>query len=413
MLYRRGKKGIWYYSFEFGGKRIHESSKSTSKTVAREAERSRWRQLELTYNQITKRALPPSFERAAGDWSEAAKPHLADRTRAIYGDAVRLHLKPALGSLLLCDIDADRIASYQARRKAENASARTVNKELQVLRMILKKYKLWANLQDDVDFESESEGIGKALSREDEARLLELCAPNPLLHTVVTLALNTALRKSEIRLLRWCQIDLFQRALIVGKSKTEGGSGRPIPLNVLAYAALVKWAGRFPESKPEDYVFPACEDARIDTQHPGQSNIDLSRPIKSWRTAWRTATRSIQCPKCGQRQRPAESCCNPECKGDISDLKNPLAGLRFHDLRHTCITKLAEGQASEQTIMAIAGHVSRKMLEHYSHIRMEAKRAALDAIAQAPNPAIFGAGSHQNPHQVEEGQNQQVANSLN
>jgi len=32
--------------------------------------------------------------------------------------------------------------------------------------------------------------------------------------------------------------------------------------------------------------------------------------------------------------------------------------------------------------MAIAGHVSRKMLEHYSHIRMEAKRSALDAIAQ-------------------------------
>jgi hypothetical protein len=60
--------------------------------------------------------------------------------------------------------------------------------------------------------------------------------------------------------------------------------------------------------------------------------------------------------------------------------------IRFHDLRHTCITKLAESVTSDQTIMAIAGHVSRKMLEHYSHIRMEAKRIALDAIAaeQAP-----------------------------
>ena len=413
MLYKRGKKGIWYYSFELGGKRVHETSKSTSKTVAREAERSRRRQLELTYNQITKRTLPPSFERAADDWGEAANPHLAERTRAIYGDAVRLHLKPALGSLLLCDIDAARIASYQATRKADKASARTLNKELQVLRMILKRYKLWANLQGDVKFERERDEVGKALSTDDEARLLEACAPNPLLRTVVTLALNTALRKSEIRLLRWSQVDLFKRTLTVGKSKTEGGSGRPIPLNVLAYAALVKWAGRFPESKTDDYVFPACEDARIDTQHPGQSKIDLSRPIKSWRTAWRTATRSIECTKCGQGQRPAKLCCNPECKVDISGLKNPLAGLRFHDLRHTCITKLAEGQASEQTIMAIAGHVSRKMLEHYSHIRMEAKRAALDAIARVPNPATFGAGSHQNPHQVEEGQNQQVANSLN
>jgi integrase len=60
------------------------------------------------------------------------------------------------------------------------------------------------------------------------------------------------------------------------------------------------------------------------------------------------------------------------------------AGLqvRFHDLRHTCITKLAESQASEQTLMAISGHVSRSMIEYYSHIRMEAKRTALDAIAK-------------------------------
>ena len=62
-------------------------------------------------------------------------------------------------------------------------------------------------------------------------------------------------------------------------------------------------------------------------------------------------------------------------------LKSPLAGLRFHDLRHTAITKLAESQASDQTIMAIAGHVSQQMLEHYSHIRLAAKRTALDSIS--------------------------------
>ena len=389
MLYKRGKKGIWYYSFEFGGRHVHESSKSTSKTVGRDAERSRRRELEESWNKITKRTLPPSFERAADDWFEAAKPHLAERTEAIYGDAVRLHLKPALGSLLLCDIDAGRIASYQAKRKAEKASARTLNKELQVLRMVLKRHKLWANLQGDVKFEREQDEVGKALSREDEARLLEACKPNPLLDTVVTLDLNTALRKKELRLLRWNQIDLFKRTLTVGKSKTKAGSGRPIPLNPPAYAALVRWAGRFPESKPEHFVFPACEDARIDTAKPDTSKIDPSQPTKGWRTAWRTATRSIECPKCGQRQNPGASCRNPECKADISGLKNPLAGLRFHDLRHTCITKLSEGQASEQTIMAIAGHVSRRMLERYSHVRMEAKRKAVETLAASTKTAGY------------------------
>ncbi len=356
--------GIWWIRFRFGGRMIHCPSRGTSKTVAREAEKQRRRQLEETWNQITRRSLPPTFEKAAHSWLEVAKPHLSERTKAIYGDAVRLHLKPALGSLLLCDIDAPRIASYRALCKSEKASARTLNKELQVLRQILEKYKLWANLQGDVKFERERDEVGKALLRDDEARLLEACAPNPLLHTVVTLALNTALRKSEIRLLRWNQVDFFNRRLTVGKSKTEGGSGRPISINALAYAALVKWAGPFPESKPEHYVFPACEDARIGTQHPGQSKIDPSRPIKSWRTAWRTATRTVKCPKSGQRQYSAESYGNPECMADISDLRSPLAGLRFHDLRHPCITKLAEGQASEQTIMAISGHVSRMMLEH-------------------------------------------------
>jgi len=30
--------------------------------------------------------------------------------------------------------------------------------------------------------------------------------------------------------------------------------------------------------------------------------------------------------------------------------------------------------------MSIAGHVSREMLDHYSHIRLEAKRRALKAL---------------------------------
>jgi integrase len=63
-------------------------------------------------------------------------------------------------------------------------------------------------------------------------------------------------------------------------------------------------------------------------------------------------------------------------------LKRAGLQIRFHDLRHTCIAKLAESLASEHTLMAIAGHVSRKMIEHYPHIRIEAKRAALDSIAK-------------------------------
>lgn len=370
MIYRRGKSNTYWFRFRFGGRFVHESARTTSKTLAREAERQRRRELEKSWNHIERRTLPPRFEQAAEDWFEQVKPHLAERTQNIYDVAIRCHLAPALGSLLLCDINAQEIAAYQARRKAKGASARTLNKELQVLRQILKRYKLWADLQGEVKFEREHGGIGRALTPKEESYLLTASGSNPLLHTVITLALHTALRKNEIRTLRWDQIDLLKRTLTVGQSKTERSSGRVVPLNSRAYTASVRWAARFPEAKPEHFVFPACEDARVDCPHPAVSKIDPSRPIKSWRTAWRRA------------------------------LKDAALGIRFHDLRHTCITKLAESQASEQTIMAIAGHLSRAMLEHYSHIRMAAKRAALESIAKPPETAVFQDGVNQNVNQL-------------
>jgi hypothetical protein len=59
--------------------------------------------------------------------------------------------------------------------------------------------------------------------------------------------------------------------------------------------------------------------------------------------------------------------------------------------------------------MAIAGHVSRKMVEHYSHIRMEAKRAALDAIAAQP---AIEASVNQNVNQAIENESRQPSKPL-
>jgi integrase len=58
---------------------------------------------------------------------------------------------------------------------------------------------------------------------------------------------------------------------------------------------------------------------------------------------------------------------------------------RFHDLRHTLIAKLAESGAGDETIMGIAGHVSR-ILSRYAHIRTEAKRKALESIVRTAAP---------------------------
>lgn len=49
--------------------------------------------------------------------------------------------------------------------------------------------------------------------------------------------------------------------------------------------------------------------------------------------------------------------------------------------------------------MSIAGHVSKKMLEHYSHIRLAAKRRALEAL-ETPLPEPEKASEDQTPVRV-------------
>jgi hypothetical protein len=56
----------------------------------------------------------------------------------------------------------------------------------------------------------------------------------------------------------------------------------------------------------------------------------------------------------------------------LIDLERTEAGLRGG------ITELAEMGIADHVLESISGHLSRRMLEHYSHIRIDAKRQALD-----------------------------------
>ena len=159
-------------------------------------------------------------------------------------------------------------------------------------------------------------------------------------------------------------IDLIDRTVRVRRVTTKTDAGcRLVPLNEPAYLAVVRLMERaqlLRASEPDHYLFPA----RVRRGHPNRTpeGYDPASPAQSWRTAWRELTKA-------------------------ADLK----GLRFHDLRHQCITKLGEAGVPEETLMAIAGHVSRQMLEHYSHHRIQAKRAAVAALE--PKKAVEPAAS--------------------
>ena len=68
MIFKRGTKGTWCLRFRFGNRVFHESTHSQSKTLARDVERQRHRELEERINGIRKCGLTPTFGRAACEW---------------------------------------------------------------------------------------------------------------------------------------------------------------------------------------------------------------------------------------------------------------------------------------------------------------------------------------------------------
>jgi integrase-like protein len=142
-LYKRGD--VWWYKFRFAGQMIRESSKSESKTVAKEAERSRHRELEESFNRISRPKTAQLFSTAAESWLQTKIAHLSPRS-VIIERANLKHINPYFGKMLLCDVAADDIARYQAERLEKRAAPKTVNLEVGTLRAILRKNRLWASM---------------------------------------------------------------------------------------------------------------------------------------------------------------------------------------------------------------------------------------------------------------------------
>jgi integrase len=147
------------------------------------------------------------------------------------------------------------------------------------------------------------------------------------------------------------------------------------------FARLLERAGALGSVAPEHFLFPRFLYRETKAAVHG-TGYDPTRPQKTWRTAWRALTKETA-RRAGREAASEALEARRGLRAAIAAWKRaaaPLTGMRFHDLRHLAITKLAESEASDQTIMSIAGHMDRAMLEHYSHIRAAAKRKAVDAI---------------------------------
>jgi integrase len=349
-VFKNGK--FYHFEFQMDGRRYRGSTGTTSKPQAIAEERRQRERLEKSYSQVIEEE---SREQQRKTIQLVADEFLADyrvkHESPAFAEYALGHVTRLLGDWLVVEITPNVVKRYQADRLNEKAGPKTINDEVQLLLRLCGEQGVLirATLRRNKALKlSLPPSPGRAYSTEEKARMLEasLTLRTPQMRAALALDLNTGLRDKELREIRWGQIDLIdKKALRVGKSKSEASTGRVIPLNETAIDALKTHAAwyvrRFGECRPEWFVFA----------FGAPLPKDPTRPITSFKTAW-TKVRE----KAG-------------VKG------------RWHDNRHTLVTELAESGAGDEVIMSIAGHVSRAMLSRYSHVRLEAKRRALDEIA--------------------------------
>ncbi len=160
---------IWWYDFIFQGQRVRESAKTRSKTLAKDAERVRRRELEESYNGIKRRDRAKLFSVAADEWLVIKSLTLAASSQRIERDNLK-HLRPQFEKRLVTDIQATDVSRYQKTRLAEKASPKTINLEVGTLRSILRRHRVWADIQQDVRMLPTLDDVGHAIYSEGRSR---------------------------------------------------------------------------------------------------------------------------------------------------------------------------------------------------------------------------------------------------
>lgn len=200
-LFKRGN--IWWYEFWFAGRRIQESSKSTSKTIAKQAEQQRKRELELGFN-----AIEDARERNVLTLRDKATEYLESyglRNRSTtFADYAIRHLLEFLGARMLVDIDETAVRAYQDARLKQKAAPKTINEEVGFLLRLLgdrgEVSRAQLKRQKSLKLKVRN-NIAKVYSPEEKAGLLAEArrSRSPNIYPALMLAQNAAMRSREIR----------------------------------------------------------------------------------------------------------------------------------------------------------------------------------------------------------------------
>ncbi len=330
---RRVRKVSWGYTLQVAGKQIRRFSEKWSRDDAQNALAER-----LLERDAPKESPKPKTVAAVID--EYLEFKRAKGKRSVRHDEYRLKKINAWfgADTPITEVTAQRIAQYDRARVTEKSRRKrpvmpaTVNRELSILRHLLRLCEEWGYIEKvpRIRLAPEPEGRLRFLAEDEIVRLLAACerSRNPYLSTIVTIALNTGMRKGEILGLEWDRVD-FSRGVVLAE-KTKSGRRREVPMNRDVYDALSK--------------LPPVRERLLFRKRTG--------------AAW------------GNIRTAFERACQ-EAK---------LEEFHFHDLRHTCASWLIMKGRSLKEVQELLGHREFSMTLRYAHLSPDRLRDAVASL---------------------------------
>jgi integrase len=310
-----------------------------------------------------------TLQAAGAHWLDDRRVYIAkgslDSEKSIVGNLV-----VGLGGFtrLRALADISRVRQYQDHRLKVGVSAKTVNNEIQVLAGILGLAKLWHRVNPKYKrLPVPKSDIPDALTKDQSEKLLRLAAasdPNAVVPFAAVLAFSTGMRSGEIKGLRLGDLhhEGHYPCLTVRRVNTKTNAGaRRVALDTMAVWALRKLIARaftLGSVRPDDYLLPTdrARHTRLTDPLHGMCGYDPQHHQSSWEAEWRIFR---------------------EASG--------IAHRRFHDLRHTYISRAAETGVPTAVIEAQVGHLSAEMIRWYTHISERAQfKAAQEMEKKSP-----------------------------
>jgi integrase len=335
-LYKRGS--VWWMSFTYQGKQYRQSTEAENRKVAQ-------RILDKIKGEI---AEGKWFEKLPGEnktFKEMMERYMVEHSKVKKASTERdkaslLHLSPVFGEMILKGISPASITEYKVQRRKEGASPATINREVALMKhgfnLALKE---WGWVSDNpvlkVSMEKEPPSRDRWLSYEEEKNLL--VASPQWLKEIIVFAVETGSRREEILSLQWKDVDIFKKAVTIFGKKT--GERRTIPLTERALDVLKE------REKVRMNVRAIAGDLVF--TYPARMKVN----IHTLRSAFQDAL----------------------AKADVQDF-------RFHDLRHTFATRLAQTGVDPYTIQKLMGHTSFTTTQRYAHHFVESLRRGIECM---------------------------------